>query len=141
MQKLFENYKAVLIKEPIAVTADEQTTGVDLGPDYLDDVMVILSIGAVSGTTPTLDITIESSDLVGGTYTTRATFPQYDADDADSVKSLGFNMQGQDTNGAEKRFLRANIDVGGDTPSFVVGIVALVLSQFGKSDLNSSAAA
>jgi hypothetical protein len=138
---LFENYKAYLVKEPIAVTADEQTTGVDLGPELLDDVMVIMTIGAVSGTTPTLDVDIETSDALAGTYTAAKSFSQYDADDADSLKSLSVNLQGQNSNGEEQRYLRANIDVGGTTPSFVLGIIALVESQVGKSDLNSQAAA
>lgn len=141
MHTLFENYKAVLVKSPIAVTADGQTTGVDLGPERLDDVMVIMSIGAVTGTTPTLDVDIQTSDALAGTYTTVASFSQYDADDADTLKSLSVNLQGQNSAGDEQRYLRADLDVGGTTPSFVVGIVALVLSQIGKSDLNSQAAA
>lgn len=143
MHRLFENYKLFNIKTPIAVTADAQTTGVDLGPDQLDDVMVILSLGDVTGTSPTCQIDMETSDLVSGTYTVAdgGAFPSYDNDDENSVKSLALNMQGENSNGETQRFLRANIDVGGTTPSFLIGIVALVLSQVGKEDLNSSAAA
>jgi len=136
--KLFENYKAVLLKAPIAVTADGQSTGVDLGPEYNDDVMVIISIGAVTGTSPTCQIDIETSDAVGGTYTAVASSGSYDADDANTIKSFGINMEGSNSNGESNRFLRINYDLGGTTPSFVLGAVALVQSLVGKSDLNNA---
>ena len=89
------------IRELVAVAAGQRLVGQ-------------IHVVAASGSSPTLDVLIQSDDLVGfGTPLTRLTFPQFTA--------VGANQQilaGPVTD----TFYRATFTVGGGSPSFTVFI-------------------
>lgn len=93
--------------------AARTTTANGAAQDLVDSAgpcFALLNIGAVTGTTPTLDIKVQESDTSGGTYTDipGATLPQQNA----SNKSLAMNFN------RTKRFVRGVATIGGTTPSF-----------------------
>jgi len=51
---------------PQTATSTQTGTGIDCSG--YDEVVYVLMVGAVSGTSPTLDVKIQESDAVGGTY-------------------------------------------------------------------------
>lgn len=107
-----------------ARTASANGTGVDtMG---YNEVIALLDVGAVAGTTPTLDVKLEESDTSGGTYTaiTGATFAQITT--ANHALSIGIKVG----DGIRKRFIRAVATIGGTTPSFTCA-VALLLAKPG----------
>lgn len=71
-----------------------------------------LEVGAVSGTTPTLDVKVQESDTSGGTYTDipGAAFTQITA--ANKSQILDFKRS--------KRFCRLLATIAGTTPSFAL---------------------
>lgn len=84
------------------------------GPTASQKLYAGLHITAASGTTPTLDVTIESAALVGfGSPTTRITFSQKNAAGWDFS-----SVAGAVTNG----FWRAVFTIGGTSPSFTVAV-------------------
>jgi hypothetical protein len=117
---------ATKMVDPAAVT----TTGV-LGAaldlqGYQGRVKLTALIGAVSGTTPTLDLKVQDCDTVGGTYTDispAVAFPQKAAADASSVAAIGLDVR------ACRRFVKIYATAGGTTPSFTVGVAALGQKQ------------
>lgn len=61
---------------PVAdVAASADGTGVYFG-DNRGGVATLRVAGDVTGTNPTLDVVLQASDAIGGSYTTIATFPQ-----------------------------------------------------------------
>lgn len=109
--KLFDNIKASFTHRPNRVTATTNGTGVDtLG--YRDG-MVVLEVGTVSGTTPTLDVKLqESDDNSSWADITGATFTQVTASNSSQVKRL------KELNVARKRYIRAVATIAGTSPSF-----------------------
>lgn len=83
------------------------------------EMQAFLDIGATSGT-PTLDVKIQESDTVGGTYTdiTGAVFPQKSAVGNDTI-----HFQ------AKKAFIRAVATIGGGTPSLTFGVYVLATKR------------
>lgn len=74
----------------------------------------ILHVLAASGTTPTLDVIIESAALVGfASPTTRITFPQLGA-----AGIAGFSVPAPVNGPITDEFWRASWTIGGGTPSF-----------------------
>lgn len=146
MNRLSEHYKNVLAQTPTSLTITTNGPSIDLGPGFLDDLMVTLLIGAVSGTTPTLDVTVETSaDEVTWTQArdvdgNLVAFPQYTDADADTVKTLGLNINGQNDNGDDQRYARPVFTIAGTTPDFTVGALFTVESDEGSADLNDIAA-
>lgn len=100
----------------LARTANANGTGVDAwASGRPKEAVVLLSIGAASGTTPTLDVKIQHSDdnstwtdLTGGAFAqkTAASFAEI------NIKNF-------------KRYIRAVHTVGGTTPSFTAAVLAL----------------
>jgi hypothetical protein len=99
--------------EPKALTSTTNGAAVDL-QDADGNCFATLHIGAVSGTTPTLDVKIQESDTSGGTYTdiSGAAFAQQTA----SNKWLAINFK------RAKRFARGAVTIGGSTPSFTIAV-------------------
>ena len=135
MNTIAQEYKAISVMKPAAVTATGASTGVSV-KELLDDAMAILDVGAVAGTNPTLDLVIQSSDAVGGTYTTIATFGQVTA--ATKIGAVRVNLGGQNSGSVEQKFVRASYTIAGTNPSFTISVILLVKSFEGKSDLNAS---
>ena len=107
---------------PAAHTSTPSNTGRDMqdtGPSF----EAVMTLGAGSGTSPTLDITFDESDTATGTYTAisggaATVFGQKTASHAntDVVKVI---------TGRTKRFVKAIWTIGGTTPSFTGGMVLL----------------
>lgn len=136
MHRLAENYKAISLIRPGAYTTTQTGTGVDVGPGYENDALAIVNFGTVSGTTPTCDVTIQTSDAVGGTYTTVATITQVTA--SNKLACVGFNLSGNNSGSVAQRFVRAVATIGGTTPSFGLSVELLVKAEIAKVDLNSA---
>lgn len=121
-------YTITQARDPAALTADANTSGIDLN-DHAATVTVFLTIGAVTGTTPTLTVTAQSSkndnsaDASGAadayTAITNGATSELTDSDANSVVVLQFHTRNE-------RYVRLNFDVGGTNPSFLVGALVVV---------------
>ncbi len=114
---ILHNYVHGPSLRPQAVTAGTNGSAVDL--DNTLDGFAELVVGAVSGTSPTLDVKLQESETSGGTYTdiAGATFAQVVAANKEEV--LNFKRS--------KRHVRAAVTTGGTSPSFT-----LAVSIFGR---------
>ena len=100
-----------------ALSADELTpTGVDMGQDLVAQTYMVY-VPSVSGTTATLDVTIQESDD-NSTYRTIGVFPQIVQASAPGQYFI--------TVKANARYRRYTADVGGTTPNFGAVIIAPV---------------
>ena len=123
-QTAHEHNKAVQSVRPKDHTATVNGVGVNrLG---FREALIKLSIGAVSGTTPTLDAKVQESDD-DSTYVdiTGAVFTQKVAADANKI------FVGRIWLEARKKFVRVVYTIGGTTPSFG-GCSDIVLSNADK---------
>lgn len=123
MRSVFDAIKAAFSLRPNALTSTTNGTGVDtMGYNSL---AAVLEVGTVSGTSPTLDVKLQESDTLGGTYTdiTGATFTQVTASNASQkIRLDGLGV------GGRKRFIRAVATIAGTSPSFACG-VELILGR------------
>lgn len=126
---LWENYKVLKITVPIALTASADATGVDL-IGLKKDVMVVVNVGAVSGTTPTDSIAIQTSPD-NSVWTTQATI-SLATSSANKVASAKVRVP------VSHRYIRVSETVAGTTPSFLRSVIALVKAERGDDALNSS---
>jgi len=109
--KIFDNVSALFSFRPAAVTTTANGTGVDtLG---FNDGMVILEVGAVTGTTPTLNVKMQEShdnstfvDIAG------SAFIEVIAANSSQVLRLA------ELNVVRRRYVRAVATIGGTTPNF-----------------------
>lgn len=131
---LSKNYKVLSLIHAQAATSTVTGTGVDT-MGYADDALAILDLGAATGTSPTLDVVIQTSPD-NSTWTTRTTFTQL-VGTSDNQIAAGKVV----LDGASKRYVRAVGTIAGTTPSFTFNVVLLVQAELGKSDLNSLTAA
>ncbi len=126
---LDEQTSRVLVKAPIAVTADGDTNGVNR--EGANTVIFEIPVGEVTGTLPTLAIKVQESldDAVADPYT--------DADiDNLEFGSVTVNLVAASANKlAEivvdarglKKYLRLDYTVGGsNTPNFLFGVTAVL---------------
>jgi hypothetical protein len=106
--------------EPKALTTTTNGAAVDL-VDSDGNCFASLHVGAVTGTTPTLDVKIQESDTSGGTYSdiTGATFAQQTT----SNHYLLINFK------RSKRFCRAVATIGGSSPSFTLAVALLGIKK------------
>lgn len=105
---------------PAVVTATGDGAGVDMKEAELG-LFALLSVGVVSGTNPTLDVTLEESDdnsvftAINDFKTgSPAAFAQRTDTPANGIVSLTFKRS--------KRFVRAVATITGTTPSFTFGV-------------------
>lgn len=110
-RKVFDNVKALFSFRPNRVTATANGTGIDTQGFY--DGAVVLEVGTVSGTTPTLDVKLQESDD-NSTFVdiAGATFTQVTASNSSQIKRI------RELNLARKRYVRALATIAGTTPSF-----------------------
>lgn len=91
------------------LTATETTPAIDLGGQHPHvgqfDVAIHVPLG--TGTTPTLDITVQEAQTEGGTYRTIQTEPQITAAGRYNIRLVN-----------DRRWVRFVLTVGGTTPSF-----------------------
>ena len=97
----------------LASSAARTATGTGAAVEVADrgSVRLLLDVTAASGTTPTLDVTIETSYDGSTGWTSLGTFTQKTA-----VSSQRKNFGGAD------RFVRASWTIGGTTPSFTFSV-------------------
>lgn len=107
---LYVNSEDVTLASPAAHTASGTGDAVELGP--FTTLRLVVTTSAVSGTTPTLDLTVETSHD-GSTWRSHGTLAQITATGTQR-KSFG----GLD------RYARLAWTVGGTTPSFTFGVTA-----------------
>lgn len=100
-----------------ARTATVTATGVDIS-GYKGGIIVQQLVGAVSGTSPTLDGKLQSSpDNSAWTDISGATFTQVTA--SDSFQKIGVQVT------AAAKYIRYVGTIAGTTPSFTMGVVLL----------------
>lgn len=125
---LVNQYSISQARNPAALTSTTQTSGIDLR-DCGPTVTVLIHVGAVTGTSPTLTVAAQSS-INNNTANAEAAADAY-ADitgasvaltdsDANSLVTLTFHNRNE-------RYVRLNLTVGGTSPSFTFG--ATVISK------------
>ena len=93
---------------------------------YQDRLKLIAVIGAVTGTTPTLDIKVQDCDTSGGTYAdlvTPVTFAQLVTASANTVAAIGVDTQ------ACRRYIKLYATAAGTSPSFTMGVTVVGQKQ------------
>ena len=104
-------------------TATGQTSGIDLRL-YDGDVMLLLDSAAGTGTSPTLDVTIEdSADNSSFAAISGAAFTQVGA--AASAQKLVISKD------SARRYVRIKYTIGGTTPSFTFSVNAFGARKYG----------
>ena len=107
-----------------ARTATGQSSAVDLR-DYDGEVLWILDSTAGTGSSPTMDVTIEDSADGSGSWAaiSGAAFTQVTG--SASQQKLGINKD------SCKRYVRIKFTLGGSTPSFHFAVNGLALKKYG----------
>jgi len=115
---------ALIAGHPTAArTATGQTSGIDL-KDYDGDVVFLLDSAAGTGTSPTLDVTIEdSADNSSFAAITGAAFTQVVG--AASAQKLVVNKD------SARRYVRVKYTITGTTPSFTFSVNAVGVTKYG----------
>ena len=115
---------ALIAGHPTAArTATGQTSGIDL-KDYDGDVVFLLDSAAGTGTSPTLDVTIEdSADNSSFAAITDAAFTQVTT--TASAQKLVVNKD------SARRYVRVKYTIGGTTPSFTFSVNAVGVTKYG----------
>jgi hypothetical protein len=109
-----------------ARTSTASTTGVDVQARDGDLYLVLDSAAASAGVSPTLDVTVESSDTLGGVYTaiTGAAFARVTT--TASQQSLVISKD------EARRFIRVTYTIGGtSSPSFTFSVNAIGVNKYG----------
>ena len=107
-----------------ARTATGNGTGIDV--QTMDgDLFLILDSAAGTGSSPTLDIKVQSSDTSGGTYTdiTGATFTQVTGTASQQAITISKDEA--------KRYIRVVYTIGGTSPSFTFSVNAVGVKKYG----------
>ena len=124
LRQALDKLQLVSVHPTAARTATGNGTAVDFQV-YDGDLMLILDSAAGTGTTPTLDIKVQSSATSGGTYAdiTGATFTQV------------INAAGQQAIVISKdeanRWIRIVYTIGGTTPSFTFSVNGIGVRKYG----------
>ncbi len=105
-------YKTINIKSSGAITANGNSGAVDVSD--VEKIIIKTVVSAVSGTSPTLDITIKDSDD-GSTWDTVESLTQITA--AGTVNTR--------LTKPTRRYIRVDWTVGGTLPSFTTEITAV----------------
>lgn len=111
-----ESCKVYELLAPATRTSSANGTGVNLAtaPHRGDNAMVILHIGAVTGTAPTLDVKIQDS-------ADNSSWADYGSAFAQKA-AAGVSRMNVDLKGA-RQYVRAVATIGGTTPSFPCSVV------------------
>ncbi len=115
---------ALIAGHPTAArTATGQTSGIDL-QTYDGDVVFLLDSAAGSGTSPTLDVTIEdSADNSSFAAISGAAFTQVTG--TASAQKLVVNKD------SARRYVRVKYTIGGTSPSFTFSVNAVGVTKYG----------
>lgn len=120
MRSVYDAIKAVFSLRPQVATTSVNGSAVDT--KGYNSAAVLLEVGAVSGTSPTLNVKIqESTDgSTGWTDIPGAAFTQVTAADNSQI----LRVEGIGT--SRKRYLRAVATIAGTSPSFTLAAVVLL---------------
>jgi hypothetical protein len=104
------------IAPSVRITANTNGTGVDLS-SYTGNALFNLNASAPEGAAQTLDVKLQHSDTVNGTYTDAGIyFDQVTTAGGASLQSKMFSTDGL------KKFVRAVGTVGGTSPAVTYGV-------------------
>lgn len=119
MRSVYDNIKSLFTLRPQAITANTNGGSVDaLG---YNSAALALEVGAVSGTSPTLDVKLqESADNSAWSDVTGTTFTQVTAANNSQI----MRVEGLGT--SRKRYLRVVATVGGTSPNFTAAVNILL---------------
>ena len=106
---------------PLARTATANGSAIDTH-DYTNMYGFMLTTTAGTGTTPTLDMTIEDSADGSTGWATVGTFTQV-TDAADSSEIIFIDID------SVKKYIRATATIGGTTPSFTCAVLGIGETQ------------
>lgn len=123
------NQTRVMLANLTAQTASTNSAGVDV-TSYEGVLACTQIVGTVSGTTPTLDGKIETSNTSGSGYgsvpttagAAAATFTQVTA--SNNVQTIFIDKRGC------QKFIRYATTIGGTTPSFIVGCLMTTVAKY-----------
>lgn len=107
----------LILDEGRTVTADETEVFVECEGGFY--ALAHLKMGAMTGTTPTLDTTIEQSPDLGTTYYYACKFVRFNETHDNAYVKQPVYIPQPNTSGNKVR-VRIKYDVGGTTPSYVV---------------------
>lgn len=128
-----QEYKALLVTPPKAITTDELSSAVSV-EGYEDDALAVVALGAISGSDTAITITVKASDASGGTYTTIGTFTAVATTDDNKIAAIPVSLAG-----TSRKFVKFNFDISGtDTPTANVQATLLVRPTVAASDVNSA---
>ena len=114
----------LLSLHPVAARTSTGTgTGVDLN-DYDGDVVFILDSAAGTGTTPTLDVTVEAS-------ADNSTFAAVSGAAFTQVTTTAGRQKLVVNHDDVARYLRVRYTIAGTTPSFTFSVTAVGLKKYG----------
>lgn len=115
-----EKVKLVELLPPATRTATANGSYVDLSQIGGENVMLILHVGAVTGTTPTLDVKLQDADDTAGTNVADVAGVAFAQKSAAGLFRLNVNKVGI------RKAVRVVAAIGGTTPSFPCSVVAAV---------------
>jgi hypothetical protein len=109
-QNLAQILNVITLIPMASVLATANGTGVDI-TDYVGELKLVLACKNTAGTTPTLDITIEESDVSGSGYTavTGGAFTQVTDAGTSAAVVLTLNLNAPSL----KKYIRAVKTIGG----------------------------
>lgn len=102
-----------------AKTASFNVTGIDLS-QYVGQIAVVIDVGTVSGTTPTLSVDLQSGDANDGSNAVAFTPDVVSS----SITASGMQVLSFDKRAAG-RYLKIVSTIGGTTPSFTFGVTVV----------------
>jgi len=124
IQQALDKLQLTNLHPTTARTATGNATGADVQARD-GDLVLVLDSAAGTGTTPTLDVTVESSDTLGGTYTaiTGAAFTRVTTTASQQLLVISKDEA--------RRFVRIVYTLTGTTPSFTFSVNALGVNKYG----------
>jgi hypothetical protein len=105
----FADTDPVTLADAVTLTATASQAGVETGDR--GTLRLLLTVSAASGTTPTCDVAIETSNDGSTNWRSMGSFTQ----------ATGVTSQRKCFSGAD-RFVRATATIGGTTPSFTLSV-------------------
>lgn len=124
LRQALDKLELVNFHATAARTATGSATGVDM-QQYDGDVVLVLDSAAGTGTTPTLAVTVETSDSLGSGYSaiTGAAFTQ--------VTTTAAQQKLVISKDEAKRYVRVTYTIGGSTPSFTFSVNGVCVKKYG----------
>lgn len=109
---------------PAALDTTTSGTGVDVS-DYEGIAAAVLHSAAGTGTTPTMNVKLQSCATVGGTYAdiSGATFTEVDDTEGGSIQIITFNIA------EPSAFVRATATIAGTTPEFTCSAALVAIKK------------